>query len=73
MSERSVHYGKHSGKISLHDRPLTPEEIADYVHEEFTPYASMSLEDGKKHLAKLIHDYAVYFREKILTENDIAH
>lgn len=39
-------------------RPLNPEEIAEYIHTEHTPYSQMSLEDGKKHLAELIQRYA---------------
>jgi hypothetical protein len=42
----------------MSDHPLTPEQIADYIHEEHTPYASMSLDEGKKHLAELIEQYA---------------
>lgn len=44
---------------------LTPEQIADYIHEEFTPYASMNVEEGKKHLAELIERYAQF---KVVTE-----
>jgi hypothetical protein len=37
---------------------MTPEQIAEYIHEEHTPYASMSIEERKKHLAELIQEYA---------------
>ena len=33
---------------------MTPKEIVDYIHEEFTPYSKMRLEESKKHLAELI-------------------
>lgn len=36
---------------------LTPEEIAEHIHEEFTAYSQMSLEDQKKRLAEMIHEY----------------
>jgi len=84
MSETSIHYGKFIQQqiieetkraIELDQKAkefLTPEEIAEYIHSEFTPYASMTPEDGKKHIAELIHRYAIYFREKFLTENDIS-
>jgi len=44
--------------------PLNPEEIAEYIHEEFTPYSQMSLEAAKKHLAELIQRYADYELQK---------
>lgn len=85
MSEKSIHYGKFvhdkmiadaeksiALKVKAEHSVLTPEEIADYIHDEFTPYASMTPEEGKEHIAELIHRYAIYFREKILTENDIV-
>ena len=71
MSEQSFHYG--AGKLADNMPPRTPEQIADYIHEEFTPYASMTLEEGKKHIAELIHRYAkhcikVYFDHGLVVE-----
>ena len=45
---------------------LTPEEIAEYIHEEFTPYSQMSLEDGKKHLAELIRKYGQWREDQVI-------
>ena len=41
---------------------LTPEEIAEHIHEEFTAYSQMSLEDQKKRLAEMIQEYADWYR-----------
>ena len=70
MSEESAHYGKmfHGKKITFkftEDMVLTPEQIAEYIHEEFTPYTNMRLEEGKKHLAELIQRYADYFALRV--------
>jgi len=46
------------------EAPLNPEEIAEYIHEEFTPYSQMSLEAAQKHLAELIQRYADYELQK---------
>lgn len=46
---------------------LTPEEIAEYIHSEFTPYVSMTPEEGKKHIAELIHRYAEHYRDITLS------
>lgn len=37
---------------------LTPEQIYDYMHEEHTPYSSMSKEDSKAHICRLIQRYS---------------
>lgn len=38
--------------------PRTPEEIYDYMHEEFTPYASLTnREEAKKHIVDMIDRY----------------
>jgi peptidyl-tRNA hydrolase len=59
MSEQSIHYGQSPDHFNpVGTRPLTPKQIADYVHQEFTPYASMDLAEAKKHLAELIERYA---------------
>lgn len=76
MSEKSIHYGqfvqdkvKEEAKRSIELKTkaeisvLTPEEIAEYIHTEFTPYASMTIEEGKKHLAELIKRYAQLYLE----------
>jgi hypothetical protein len=66
MSEKSVHYGKNPDHFNpVGTRPLTPEQIAEYIHEEHTPYASMSLEEGKKHLAELIQRYTLYYAAQV--------
>jgi hypothetical protein len=33
---------------------LSAKEIAEYIHEEHTPYSTMSFEEGKEHIAELI-------------------
>ena len=38
-------------------KPMTPEEIVEYTHDEFTPYSRMGYEEGKKHLVDLIYMY----------------
>jgi len=40
-------------------KPRTPEEIYDYMHEEFTPYASITNpEEAKQHIVNMIQRYA---------------
>ncbi len=41
--------------------PMTPTEIAEYIHSEFTPYSKLSLEEGKIKLAELIQRYADWY------------
>lgn len=55
---KSYHYPKTAYTHGIPASPLDPEQIAEYIHEEHTPYSQMSLEDGKKHLAELIQRYA---------------
>jgi len=45
----------------------TPEEIYDYMHEEFTPYASIkNREEAKKHIVDMIKRYAHnYYFDKL--------
>ena len=42
-------------------RPMTPEEIVEYIHTENTPYSQMSFEDQEKELVKLIKLYADWY------------
>lgn len=60
MSEPTQSY---HGKTELLP-PLNPEQIADYIHEEHTPYSEMDLEHSKRHLAELIQRYANYEVQK---------
>ncbi len=43
---------------------LTPEEIAEHIHEEHTAYSQLSIEDQKKRLAAMIQEYADSIRHK---------
>ena len=48
---------------------LNAEEIADYIHEEHTPYSTMSFEEGKKHVAELIQVLVDHEVKKITDGN----
>lgn len=36
---------------------LNAKEIAEYLHEEHSPYSTMSWEEGKEHIAELIQAF----------------
>jgi hypothetical protein len=50
---------------------MTPEQIAEYIHEEFTPYSAMNIEQQKKHLAELIQEYADWYAPLVLNGSDL--
>lgn len=44
--------------MSKEQSPMTPEQIYDYMHEEHTPYASMTADEGREHICELMRNYA---------------
>ena len=50
--------------IDASKRVLKPEEIAELVYSEFTPFSEMSLEQTKTRIAELIQEYAEDYHSK---------